>query len=59
MATGYMLKAAGIITCDPQEAVRGYIRQCAINVNVQDLAMMSAVLANAGVHPVSNEQIIL
>ncbi|THY59778.1 glutaminase [Aureobasidium pullulans] len=58
MAIGYMLKAAGIITCDPQEAVRGYIRQCAINVNVQDLAMMSAVLANAGVHPVSNEQII-
>lgn len=58
MAIGYMLKAAGIITCDPQEAVRGYIRQCSINVNVQDLAIMSAVLSNAGVHPVSNEQII-
>jgi glutaminase len=58
MAIGYMLKAAGIITCDPREAVRGYIRQCSINVNVKDLAMMSAVLCNAGVHPVSNEHII-
>ncbi|KAM0718308.1 hypothetical protein Q7P37_006640 [Cladosporium fusiforme] len=58
MGIGYMLKAAGIITCDPAEAVKGYIRQCAINVNVQDLAMMAAVLCNAGRHPVSGEQII-
>jgi glutaminase len=58
MATGYMLKAAGIITCDPQEVVRGYIRQCAINVNVKDLAIMAATLCNAGVHPVTGEEII-
>jgi glutaminase len=58
MAIGYMLKAAGIITCDPQEVVRGYIRQCAINVNVKDLAIMAATLCNAGVHPVTGEEII-
>lgn len=58
MGIGYMLKAAGIITCDPREAVKGYIRQCAINVNVRDLAMMAAVLCNAGVHPVTREHII-
>lgn len=58
MGIGYMLKAAGVITCDPREAVKGYIRQCAINVNVHDLAMMSATLCNAGVHPVSGERII-
>ncbi|KAL1590030.1 hypothetical protein WHR41_01448 [Cladosporium halotolerans] len=58
MGIGHMLKAAGIITCDPREAVKGYIRQCAINVNVKDLAMMSATLCNAGVHPFSGEQII-
>lgn len=58
MGIGYMLKAAGIITCDPREAVKGYIRQCAINVNVRDLAMMAATLCNAGVHPVSGEYII-
>ncbi|KAK0641894.1 beta-lactamase/transpeptidase-like protein [Cercophora newfieldiana] len=58
MGIGYMLKAAGIIKCDPREAVKGYIRQCAINVNVRDLAMMSATLCNAGVHPLTNESII-
>lgn len=58
MGIGYMLKAAGIIDCDPQEIVRGYIRQCAINVNVKDLAMMAATLCNAGVHPVTGEHMI-
>ncbi|KAH6693413.1 glutaminase [Plectosphaerella plurivora] len=58
MGIGYMLKAAGIISCDPAAAVRGYIRQCAINVNVRDLAMMAATLCNAGVHPVSGDHII-
>ena len=58
MGIGYMLKAAGIITCDPREAVTGYIRQCAINVNVRDLAIMSATLCNAGIHPVSGEAMI-
>jgi glutaminase len=57
MGIAFMLKAAGIIQCDPQEAVRGYIRQCAINVNVRDLAMMSATLCNAGYHPLTNERI--
>ncbi|KAE8345539.1 hypothetical protein BDV24DRAFT_125304 [Aspergillus arachidicola] len=58
MGIGYMLKAAGIISCDPQEAVRGYIRQCAIKTNVRDLAVMAATLGNAGVHPVTGEQIM-
>jgi glutaminase A len=58
MGIAYMLKAAGIISCDPREAVKGYIRQCAINVNVHDLAMMAATLCNAGVHPVTGEKII-
>lgn len=58
MGIVYMLKAAGVITCDPTEAVKGYIRQCAINVNVRDLAMMAATLCNAGVHPVTGESII-
>ncbi|KAK0385543.1 hypothetical protein NLU13_6723 [Sarocladium strictum] len=58
MGIGHMLKAAGIIKCNPQEVVRGYIRQCSINVNVRDLAMMAATLCNAGVHPVTGESII-
>ncbi|KAF5024350.1 hypothetical protein F66182_3580 [Fusarium sp. NRRL 66182] len=58
MGIGYMLKAAGIITGDAQEIVKGYIRQCAINVNVRDLAMMAATLCNAGIHPVTGESVI-
>lgn len=58
MGLGYMLKAAGVIECDPHEAVKGYIRQCSINVNVRDLAIMAATLSNAGVHPVSGRKII-
>ncbi|KAF4978166.1 hypothetical protein FZEAL_5411 [Fusarium zealandicum] len=58
MGIGYMLKAAGVISCDPREAVKGYIRQCAINVNVRDLAMMAATLCNAGIHPITGESII-
>ncbi|CAK7273860.1 hypothetical protein SEPCBS119000_005874 [Sporothrix epigloea] len=58
MGLAYMLKAAGMISCDPQEAVKGYIRQCSINVNVRDLAMMAATLSNGGVQPVSGKRII-
>ncbi|KAM0666084.1 hypothetical protein ACQRIU_003939 [Beauveria bassiana] len=58
MAIGYMLKAAGVITCDPRDIVKGYIRQCAINVNVRDLAIMAATLSNAGVHPITGDRII-
>lgn len=58
MGIGYMLKAAGIITCKPAEVVKGYIRQCSINVNVKDLAMMAATLCNAGVNPVTGEKIM-
>lgn len=58
MGLGYMLKAAGIISCRPAEVVKGYIRQCSINVNVRDLAMMAATLSIAGVNPVSGEEIM-
>ncbi|ATY63699.1 Glutaminase [Cordyceps militaris] len=58
MAIGYMLKAAGVISCDPRDVVRGYIRQCAITVNVRDLAVMAATLSNGGVHPVTGVAMI-
>lgn len=60
MGLGYMLKAAGILSrdVDPQEVVKGYIRQCSIKVNVRDLAIMAATLANGGVNPTTGEEII-
>jgi glutaminase A len=57
MGLAYMLKAAGIIRCDPREAVKGYIRQCSINVTTRDLALMAATLSNAGYHPITSERI--
>ncbi|KAM3424163.1 hypothetical protein BST61_g11294 [Cercospora zeina] len=57
MGLAHMLKAAGIIQCDPREAVKGYIRQCSINVTVRDLALMAATLGNAGYHPITGERI--
>jgi glutaminase A len=57
MGLAYMLKAGGIIRCDPREAVKGYIRQCSINVTVRDLALMAATLSNAGFHPITSERI--
>ncbi|EME78552.1 uncharacterized protein MYCFIDRAFT_36907 [Pseudocercospora fijiensis CIRAD86] len=57
MGLAHMLKAAGIIRCDPREAVKGYIRQCSINVTVRDLALMAATLSNAGYQPITNERI--
>lgn len=53
----HMLKAAGIISGCPREMVKGYFRQCSINVTVRDLAMMASTLSNAGYQPVTGEKI--
>jgi glutaminase len=58
MAMGHMLKAVGIMDAEPVDAVRGYVRQCAIKVTCRDLALMAATLAGGGVHPVTGEQIL-
>ena len=42
--------------CDPLEATDVYTRQCSVGVNTKQLAMMGAVLANGGVHPVTGER---
>ncbi len=54
----HMLRAGGIITAEAETIVDGYVRQCAVNVTVRDLALMAATLANAGVQPLSGRQVI-
>jgi glutaminase len=49
LAIGYMLRTHGILEGDPEEIVRGYIRQCALSVTTRDLSVMAATLANGGV----------
>jgi glutaminase len=53
-----LLQGHGRIYFDPLEATDVYTRQCALNVNARDLAVMSATLANGGVNPVTRERII-
>lgn len=58
LAIGHMLANVGILRDDPHEVVAGYIAQCSVLVTVRDIAMMGAVLANGGVHPVSGERLV-
>jgi glutaminase len=37
---------------------RMYTKQCAINVNAKDLAVMAATLANGGVNPVTKKKVV-
>ncbi|MFD7847600.1 glutaminase A [Nocardia sp. NPDC059764] len=55
-AIGYLLRGAGIIDVDPDEAVDRYFRQCSIDVTCRDLAVMAATLANNGVNPLTRER---
>jgi glutaminase len=43
---------------DPEEALRVYTRQCSIGVSAKDLAVMGATLANLGVNPLTNKQVM-
>ncbi len=55
-AIAWMLKNFGIIDGDPMETLENYFRQCSILVSCRDLAMMSATLANGGVHPATGRR---
>ncbi len=57
-AIAYMLRNHAVISSSPVDVVEGYTRQCSYLVTVRDLAVMAATLANAGVHPVTGEQVV-
>src|SRR5699024_1734204 len=57
-AMANLVRAGGIIDGDPDEAVRGYTRQCAYRVTVRDLAVMAVTLAAGGVNPVTGERVV-
>jgi glutaminase len=43
---------------NPQQATDLYTRQCSVNVNAKDLAVMAATLANDGRNPTTNTQVL-
>ncbi|MCC9608640.1 glutaminase A [Blastopirellula sp. JC732] len=46
------------INIDPADAVELYTRQCSLNVNAKDLALMGATLADGGVNPFTKERVV-
>jgi glutaminase len=54
----HLLQSYGWIYCDPSQATDLYTRQCSLNVNAKDVAVMGATLADGGVNPVTKEQVV-
>lgn len=46
----------GLIDDNVEEVLELYFQPCSVMVNCQDLALMSATLANAGLNSITGEQ---
>jgi glutaminase len=57
-AIAELLESYGKLYGDPKEAVDLYTRQCSVNATAYDLAVMGSVLANGGVSPLTDKQVI-
>jgi hypothetical protein len=56
-AIGMLMFAYGLIKDNPAQATDLYTRQCSVNVNAKDLAVMAATLANGGTNPVTKKKV--
>src|SRR5688572_14553256 len=57
-AIAHLLLAYNRMYFDPVQSTDVYTKQCAINVNARDLAVMASTLANGGVNPVTKKKIV-
>lgn len=57
-AIGYLLRNYAVVEGDVSAVLDVYFRQCSVLVTARDLAIMAATLANNGVNPVTNEQVM-
>ncbi len=57
-AIANMLRSHDTIVEDPESVVEDYTWQCSILVTTRDLALMAATLANGGVHPITEEEVV-
>jgi glutaminase len=57
-AIASLMKAYDLLQGDPAQATDLYTRQCSVNVNAKDLAVMAATLANGGRNPITHKQVI-
>lgn len=57
-ALAYYLKASGVLEGDVEECLDFYFKMCSVNVTARDIANLSAVLANHGVSPFTQEVLV-
>lgn len=58
LSIAHMLRNYQVIQDAAHDAVLSYTLQSAIEVNVRDLAVMSATLANGGVQPITGQKVL-
>ena len=56
-AIAYFLMDSGYLDCEVEIALEVYLKQCAIEVDVSDLAMIGLVIGNDGYHPILEKQV--
>lgn len=56
-AIAYFLMDSGYLDCEVEIALEVYLKQCAIEVDVSDLAMIGLVIGNDGYHPTLKKQL--
>ena len=57
-AIAYLLASEGVVTSPVEETLDLYFAQCSVLVDVDDLAVIAATLANRGVQPRTGEQVL-
>jgi glutaminase len=57
-AIARLLHSLGALATDPDEATESYTRQCCLAVDVADLSLMGATLANGGTNPVTGDVVV-
>ncbi len=56
-ALAYYLKETGFLELEVDQALEVYLKQCSIEVNTEDIALIGLILAHDGYHPIRKEQI--
>ncbi|AZV43120.1 glutaminase [Peribacillus asahii] len=57
-ALAHYLKETGFLESDVEEALEVYLKQCSIEINTEDIALIGLILAHDGYHPIRKEQIL-
>lgn len=57
-ALAHYLKETGFLESDVEEALEVYLKQCSIEINTEDIALIGLILANDGYHPIRKEQVL-